>query len=137
MTCNGCQALRGQYFYLQAPVTITATGFSVQELLRVTIPPMADPVELVGRIRPASLATATVVGMNVGLVPAGATTLSGLDAHQWDSFPFTDVADCGWLVELHAWVDKPGDYVLGATKTAGNGQAFANLISKTELWWRR
>lgn len=135
--CNGCQALRGQYKELTSSVTITATGFAIQELLRVTIPPLSDPVELEAIVRPASLLTGTTVGMQSGLAPAGATTLSSLDYDNRLLIPFTDVNQAGHYTRLHAWVETPGDYVLYCTKVSGNGQAVANSIASTRLWWRR
>ena len=116
---------------------ITATGFTLQELLRVTIPPMDDPVLLEGVIRPASLLTATTVDMLCCLAPAGGTSVNALDYDQHEAIPFTDVNQTGFYLRLAAWIEAPGDYILAATKVVGNGQAFANTLARTRLWWRR
>ena len=136
MTCNGCLPLRGPLVRTFTPVTITATGFTLQELLRVPIPPMDDPVKLVAIARPASLLTATSVVMGVSLAPAGGSTLNTLDA-DIRTWPFTDVNPGGGYVRLEAWIEQPGDYILGMNKTSGNGQAFANGALSTRLWWER
>lgn len=137
MSCNGCQALRGPLRELTTPLTITATGFTFQEVLRVTVPPMADPVKLRGIARPSSLLTATTVGMTVLLAPAGSTSLNALDQDARVAYPFTDVNPAGHYTSLTAWIEEAGDYVLGAVKGAGNGQLFASVLSKTQLWWER
>lgn len=137
MTCNGCTALRGNMAERSDVVTLTTTGFTIQELLRIYVPPTADPVKIVGVVNIASLLTATTAIVNACIVPAASlSSLSALDA-DGKRVEFTDINPFGTRFRLEHWTDAPGEYVLGTVKVSGNAATFANGLCKTRLYAER
>jgi hypothetical protein len=145
MTCAGCSALIGDRARLTTgPISITATGLSVQELLRIYIPPLSETIELHGETCVSAAVTAQTTIATATLMPAASLNL--LNARQaaatYDA-PFTNVTALGHKLKMAVLLEPgqypSGDWVLGITRETGSnaGNITATGLAPTLLWWRR
>jgi hypothetical protein len=116
-------------------LSITATGFALTEILRVTVPVIARPVYLeFDASVSASSGTASVL---LALGPAGSNLLTVMNAAAEYSVPTTATEVNGRKVKFSARIAASaslGDYILAGNAISGSPKILATALQPTHLW---
>lgn len=146
MGCNGCTPLTGDRVKLVTNVAITSTGgFSGTEIMRLTVPPSAEPLFLEADLAVGATTGAGTTSNVIAWIAAVAapTALSALNVRAIrNAHSLTDLAN-GVPLRIRAEPTlpgesfPPGDYAVYAQRGANAASVIGSAIQPSLFWWER